>query len=81
MAASLPRQRAAAVELVRSEASCQASEALRTHLLTHTYGSWWQSLQVPSDTPNLADPAAWAPAVRVGLLVLNWVDRRAAAVD
>jgi AcrR family transcriptional regulator len=61
LAASLAGQWTAAVELVRSEPSCQASEALRTRLLTHTYDSWWQSLQVPSDAPNLTDPAAWAP--------------------
>jgi AcrR family transcriptional regulator len=61
LAASLAGQWTAAVELVGSEASCQASEALRTRLLTHAYESWWQSLQLPSDAPNLTDPAAWAP--------------------
>jgi AcrR family transcriptional regulator len=61
LAASLAGQWTAAVELVREEASCQASEALRTRLLTHAYESWWQSLQVPSDAPALTDPAAWAP--------------------
>lgn len=61
LAASLAGQWTAAVELVHSEASCQASEALRTRLLTHACDSWWQSLQVPSDAPTLTDPAAWAP--------------------
>jgi AcrR family transcriptional regulator len=61
LAASLAGQWTAAVELVRSETSCQASEALRTRLLTHAYESWWQSLQLPSDAPLLTDPAAWAP--------------------
>jgi AcrR family transcriptional regulator len=61
LAASLAGQWTAAVELVRSEASCQASEALRTRLLTHACESWWESLQVPSTAPTLTDPAAWAP--------------------
>jgi AcrR family transcriptional regulator len=61
LAASLAGQWTTAVELVRSEASCHASEALRTRLLTHAYESWWQSLQLPSDAPALTDPAAWAP--------------------
>jgi hypothetical protein len=61
LAASLAGQWTAAVALVREEASCQASEELRTRWLTHTYESWWQSLQVPFDAPTLADPAAWAP--------------------
>lgn len=61
LAASLAGQWTAAVALVREEASCQASEDLRTRWLTHTYESWWQSLQVPFDAPTLADPAAWAP--------------------
>jgi AcrR family transcriptional regulator len=61
LAASLAGQWTAAVELVGSEPSCQASEALRTRLLTHAYESWWPSLQLPSDAPNLTDPAAWAP--------------------
>jgi hypothetical protein len=57
----LAGQWTAAVELVGSEASCQASEALRTRLLTHAYESWWQSLQLPFDGPTLTDSAAWAP--------------------
>jgi AcrR family transcriptional regulator len=61
LAASLAGQWTAAVELVRVEASCQASEALRTRLLTHTYDSWWQGLQVSFNAPNLGEPAAWAP--------------------
>ena len=61
LAASLAGQWTAAVALVREEASCQASEELRTRWLTHTYESWWQSLQVPFDAPTLTDPAAWAP--------------------
>jgi AcrR family transcriptional regulator len=61
LAASLAGQWTAAVELVRSEPSCQANEALRTRLLTHAYDSWWQSLHVPATAPNLTDPAAWAP--------------------
>lgn len=61
LAASLAGQWTAAVELVCVEASCQASEALRTRLLTHAYDSWWQGLQVSFDAPNLVDPAAWAP--------------------
>jgi AcrR family transcriptional regulator len=65
LAASLAGQWTAAVELVRVEASCQASEALRTRLLNQTYESWWQSLQLPSDAPTLADPAAWAPPLIV----------------
>lgn len=54
LAALLAAQWLAAVEVVLTNPSCRAQPALRVHVLTQDYAGWWQTTDLPLDTPPIA---------------------------